>query len=425
MNTIDRLERDLSVWFTDTAVPQTPPYLDDILRQTERLGQRPRWTFLERHIPMTTIASFRAMTSPVPWRTVGVLALLLLVLLVGVLIAGSRQRALPEPFGIARPGLVAYASAGDIYVVDPTTNEPRAIVTGSGFDQNPTWSRDGTRLVFDRLDGVGRNLFSVRPDGSGLIQITPESVGITANPAAPDFTFAPDGESVLFVANGTIRLAQTDGSGIRTLETDGLLIQEAAFRPPDGRQVGAIATSGGVYLIDVATGLISTLVGPETRMVDESIAWSPDGSLLAYHRFSTAVSEFTVRGHILDVASGADRLADPSQAARWDAQVNFSNDGQRISLFRGYTVSGYADLTLAILPAFGSGPGIETAHGAGVATGYGAVVEWAPDDHSILLRPVDTIDRPLPQVLIDPDTASIIAAPWNANGDPAWQRLAP
>jgi dipeptidyl aminopeptidase/acylaminoacyl peptidase len=425
MNTIDRLERDLSVWFAQTAVPQTPPYIDDILRQTASLGQRPRWTFLERHIPMTTIASFRALTSPVPWRTIGVLALLLVALVIGALIAGSRQRQLPAPFGIAEPGLVAYASEGDIYVVDPSTNEPRAIVTGAETDQNPTWSRDGTQLVFDRLDGVARNLFAVRPDGSDLVQITPESMGIATNPAAPDFTFAPDGKSVLFVANGTIHIAQTDGSGIRTLEASGLRIQEAAFRPPDGRQVGAIATSGGVYLIDVTTGVVTTLIGPETRMVDESLSWSPDGSQLAYHRFSTGVSEFTVRGHILDVASGADRLADPTQVAPWDAQVNFSNDGQRISLFRGYTVSGYADLTLAILPASGSGPGIETAHGAGVATGFGAVVEWAPDDHSILLSPVDTGDRPLPQVLIDPDTASVNAAPWNAIGDPAWQRLAP
>ena len=425
MNTIDRLERDLSVWFSDTAVPQTPPYLDDILRQTERLGQRPRWTFLERHIPMTTIASFRALTSPLPWRTVGVLALLLLALLVGVLIAGSRQRQLPAPFGIAKPGLIAFASGGDIYVVDPSTNQPRAVVTGSEIDQNPTWSRDGTRLVFDRRDGVARNLFAVRPDGSDLVQITPESMGITANLAAPDFTFAPDGKSVMFVANGTIHIAQSDGSGIQTLETRGLPIQEAAFRPPDGRQVGAIATTGGVYLIDVATGMVTTLIDPGTRMVDESLAWSPDGSLLAYHRFSTGVSEFTVRAHILDMATGADRLADPAHVARWDAQLNFSNDGQRISLFRGYTVSGYADMTLAILPASGSGPGVETAHGAGVASGFGAVVEWAPDDHSILLRPVDSADLPLPQVLIDPDTASVTAAPWNAMAEPAWQRLAP
>ena len=34
MSELDRLERDLTVWFAETGVPRTPPYLDDILRQT-------------------------------------------------------------------------------------------------------------------------------------------------------------------------------------------------------------------------------------------------------------------------------------------------------------------------------------------------------------------------------------------------------
>jgi Tol biopolymer transport system component len=42
---------------------------------------------------------------------------------------------------------------------------------GGCFD--PTWSPDGTRIVFGNgSDDLGRNIYTVKPDGSGLIQVT-------------------------------------------------------------------------------------------------------------------------------------------------------------------------------------------------------------------------------------------------------------
>ena len=117
----DRLERDLTVWFAETAAPRTPPYLDDILRQTAHRRQRPRWTFFERLLPMTATTSLRAATGNVPWRALGVLAILVLALVVGAVLIGSTQHQLPAPFGPARAGQVTYAMDGDIYVVTPTT----------------------------------------------------------------------------------------------------------------------------------------------------------------------------------------------------------------------------------------------------------------------------------------------------------------
>ena len=160
----DRLERDLTDWFAETAAPRTPPYLDDILRQTVRRRQRPRWTFFERLLPMTATASFRAATGNVPWRALGVLAILVLVVVVGAVLIGSTQHRVPAPFGPARAGQVSYAMVGGIYVVTPATNERRSIVTGPDTDHDPQWSRDGTRIVFERGDGNSARLFTVKPD---------------------------------------------------------------------------------------------------------------------------------------------------------------------------------------------------------------------------------------------------------------------
>jgi dipeptidyl aminopeptidase/acylaminoacyl peptidase len=427
MNQLDRLERDLTVWFSETAAPRTPPYLDDILRQTARIRQRPRWTFLERLLPMTTMTSFRAMTPRVPWRMVGVLALLLVALLLGVLLVGSRQQRLPAPFGRAEPGLVAYSAEGDIFVADPTTKQLRPIVAGPETDRDPQWSRDGTRIVFGR-GGLGERfqLFTVRPDGSELTAITPDPIFVSSGDG-PSYAFSPDGRLVLFLSGSSIMIAQSDGSGFKEVETPSSMSPAAvAWRPPVGSQVGVVGTSGGLYLVDVADGAVQTLIAPEAGTAAGGIAWSPDGSQLSYFPWSTTTSVFTVRGRIYDFAAGQDRLADPQGAdAFWDATATWSNDGQRLAIVRGYTPSGYSDVTLSVIRADGTGPRVETAHGLVLAAECCATFEWAPDDSSILWSPVDATGSRQAQLLIDPDTGAVTPAPWLATSDPAWQRLAP
>ena len=128
MSTTDRVERDITAWFGETAAPATPDYTDDILRQTARSRQRPRWTFSERWLPMSVITFGRVNLRPVPWRTVGLLAVLgLLLAVAAALYVGSQPQRLPPPFGAAANGLVAYSKDGDIFTVDPSlASEPRS-----------------------------------------------------------------------------------------------------------------------------------------------------------------------------------------------------------------------------------------------------------------------------------------------------------
>ena len=122
MSSDRRFEQDLPALLDDLYLGSMPTYRDHILQQTVRTRQRPAWLILERWLPMVDFAGQPVLVRRLPWRTIG-LAVLLMALLVAVLAAlavGGRPN-LPAPFGPARNGLVAYASGGDIYAVDPVT----------------------------------------------------------------------------------------------------------------------------------------------------------------------------------------------------------------------------------------------------------------------------------------------------------------
>jgi Tol biopolymer transport system component len=341
-------------------------------------------------------------------------------------LVGSSQPRLPAPFGLANRGLVAYSSEGDIFVVDPSTNERRSIVSTLETDLNPQWSRDGTRIVFERRQGAFSQLFTVQPDGSNLIAITPERIAIVDDQAGADYSFSPDGRTVLFVAGSTIQVARVDGAGVTAVQTPEVAVIEAAWRPPDGAQIAALDTNAGVYLIDPEDGIVETIVPPFSDQAGGALSWSPDGTRLTYTRWNdTTATSFTVRPYLVDLSTHIEQLADPAgQDAFWEALPTWSNDGRRLAVIRGYA-DGYVDVAAAIVNLDGRGGRIETPRGLELSGECCASLEWAPDDSTILWRPVDASTRPMPQLLIDPLTGAVSAPPWNAASDPAWQRVAP
>ena len=165
MTTGQRLERDLPLILDELAVSPYPDYIDSVLMTTARRRQRPTWTFRERWIPMTTLTS-RAATAPrTPLRAAAILALLLVALAVGAaLLIGSRSQ-VPQPFGRAANGDVAYAASGDIFTVDPVSGVSTAIVTGPrDGPQSPLVARrDHARVRAEDRRRHGRGLPVRRP----------------------------------------------------------------------------------------------------------------------------------------------------------------------------------------------------------------------------------------------------------------------
>jgi dipeptidyl aminopeptidase/acylaminoacyl peptidase len=431
----DRFERELPDLLAQLAPRAVPDYRNDIVRQTARMRQRPAWTIPERWIPMASITSRLTATPNVPLRLIALTALLIAALIAGgVLIASSRPR-LPAPFGPAANGLVAYENAGDIFTADPVTGVAKAVVTGTELDLRPVFSRDGTHMVFERKEtGSSGRLIVAQSDGSGPVVVTPEPVIGLDYPwtaAVPSYTFSPDGTEIALWstvdAGGKLWIAKVDGSGMRQVNLP-ITVVEAAYRPPNGTELIVTGSmnggTNGIYAIDAKTGTSRTIVVPapggSAGFGGGLGRFSPDGSRLAY--VTVGVPDdgpSSTRVHVIGL-DGADDVTLPMPAgAVFQDSPAWSNDGTRLAITRGYAQHN-EDMALAVLPAVGSGVGAESAHGL---TGCcDTILQWSPDDSTILVLPEDLNGAAMQHLLLDPSTLAHVPAPWTGTNPPAWQR---
>src|SRR6188472_4276957 len=127
MTTGRRLERVLPDLLGELAAGPYPEYIDDVLVTTAQRRKRPAWTFPERWLPVDIVTT-QVGAPRAPWRQIGVLALIALLIagLVAVYI-GSQPR-LPAPFGVAGNGSIVFVDDGDIYVSDTLTGTPRLLI---------------------------------------------------------------------------------------------------------------------------------------------------------------------------------------------------------------------------------------------------------------------------------------------------------
>src|SRR5262245_13496827 len=78
-----------------------------------------------------------------------VMTLVILALLAALVVAyiGS-QRRLPQPFGLAANGTIAYVNENHVFLASADGADPRQITFEGGRQVDPTFSRDGTRLAW-------------------------------------------------------------------------------------------------------------------------------------------------------------------------------------------------------------------------------------------------------------------------------------
>lgn len=246
----DRFDSRLSGALEDLASPQFPDYFEDVLAHAVARGQRPAWTFPERWIPMSTISQ-SIPASPVPWRTLGIAALLVALLVATAVISfGLRPQPVPEPFGPASNGLVAYVANGDIFTRNLDTGEETPVVTGPELDVYPFFSRDGLSIGWFRIETYESNeatLMVGAPDGSDArALIGPTEIDWAA------WSPSSDAFAVISVVDGSRQLSIVPTSAdeeSRTIDLPVVPRGHVEWRPPDGNELIFFGIDGGSYSV--------------------------------------------------------------------------------------------------------------------------------------------------------------------------------
>ena len=307
------------------------------------------------------LAAGRAWRPAGPRRVAVVAMTLLLAALLIVLLAifvGSHRR-VPPPFGPAANGVIAYDANGHVVIADLDGANPRQITFDAGLQQDPAFSRDGTRLAWRQFDPNGppetADAVLAEADGSNPITIARAVKGLSHIAWSPDGRFvafsgsidggpgsgwiapsdgsspptaftsvtgawdpvwSPDGERLLIGADvGLLDLVNRDGNGLRSLTT-GPFVEvgqrgEIAEWSPDGTQIlfTAVEPDGShdVYIVGL-DGRPERKISTGADQAREAV-WSPDGSLIAYMRNGTGSGPIVViadrTGKMLRVLPGA------------------------------------------------------------------------------------------------------------------------
>jgi TolB protein len=112
----------------------------------------------------------------------------------------------------------------DIFVMDANGSHVQQL-THSGTDYNPSWSPDGTKLLFTRQEAASQSdIFVMDADGTNVLRLTDDDGSFTnLNPH-----FSPDGTLITYEAaknggTGPIVTMNADGSERQTLVADDVL----------------------------------------------------------------------------------------------------------------------------------------------------------------------------------------------------------
>lgn len=150
----------------------------------------------------------------------------------------------------------------------------------AGTDGGPDWSPDGSRIAFHSdPDGSGvSEIYSMRPDGTDLVQLT-DLGGMNWDPS-----WSPDGQNIVFAHFSdawSLYSVEADGTEVTALEEAG-----DGWQPSwsgSGDQIAFSSQRDGswnIYVVDADGGNLVRLTNNEGDSLEP--VWSPGGDRIAF-----------------------------------------------------------------------------------------------------------------------------------------------
>jgi hypothetical protein len=214
-----------------------------------------------------------------------------------------------------RPPEVVNYSQYSVFTMEPDGSDVQGLVASAWFDDgSPSWSADGTKIVFTRasgeirvmrFDGVGdhrvgsgyepswsadgakilfrdfngQSIWVMNADGSGVTRLNAAVTNLR------NFSprWSPDGSKIAFVRcdqtnRCDIHTMNPNGSGVVNLTVaDSSTIHNRPDWSPDGAKLLFLGQGGVTTMNADGTGI--TAIG---RFTNDNAVWSPDGSKIVY-----------------------------------------------------------------------------------------------------------------------------------------------
>lgn len=211
----------------------------------------------------------------------------------------------------------------EVFVIRPDGSGLKQLTQGA-MAFLPTWSPDGEMIAFTSLAEGDHNVFVMNADGSDLRRVT------TGTEEKYYATWHPDGDRILYQQDDLYSVP-LEGGEPTLVHTCPDNCRHPAWSP-DGSRIAFVNWGSGsprIALLDVASGEVTPLESGGDY--EHMPRWSPDGSSLLFLRRG-------VEGRIgLAVARPDGSLlstAEPGQlTVSWDPG-GFSPDGTRIAVYQ-------------------------------------------------------------------------------------------
>jgi Tol biopolymer transport system component len=193
-------------------------------------------------------------------------------------------------------GTLTFSDAGDLILQNADGSRRRKLTT-NGADRDPSWSPDGSTIVFARGADFGSHLFTISPDDGAVHQLT------TGPVKGADPVWSPDGRYIAFERGtndrNSIWVVRPDGTGLRDITP-----QNAAYGYPTWTPDSSSVTACRYTLPNFApTQLMSfNMDGRQSRSLWSvpgtafAPVWSPSGDLIAYGDNASGVGVYVTGG---------------------------------------------------------------------------------------------------------------------------------